>query len=288
MGARLFIGIFLLLGVASCQWFDGPDDGSWVAQVGDRKLYEEDLERAFPSFRSEADSIQQTQFFIENWVRQELLLDKAKEYLNAEEKEIDALVEQYRNAILRNRYEQKLIAQKMDTAVTIAQIEAYYREHSADFILQQPVYRARMVTVPVDAPRLENLEEWLSHEGDRADVERLEEYANKYSTRSALSDSMWYSFSDLSAILPAFRGVDWEPRKGRFESVNDSTFIYAIFVLDRAQTGEVAPLSYVQNRVRSLLLQQRRVVFLENLENNLFREALNRGAFEIKTERDEN
>lgn len=273
---------------SACTFFGKTENEEWVARVGNAVLYRSDVERVFPSFDSPADSLQQTQFYIDNWIRQQLILEKAREYLNAEEKELDAMVEQYRNAVLRNRYEQKLLEQKMDTVTTDKSIAAYYEENKKDFILQQPIFRARMLTVPSDAPRIDELRSWLSHNGNEESQERLEEYAAKFSTRSALSDSVWYSNRDLYAILPGLTALAaWVPKEGSYEAVNDSTFIYAIFVLDQKKTGEYAPLSYVKEQVRSVLLQQRRVAFLESLENNLFDEALERGGFEIKTDRNE-
>ena len=73
--------------------------------------------------------------FIEKWVRNQLLLNKAEINLTDEEKNVEQQIENYRSSLLIYAYEQSYLRQNLDTVVTDKEIEDYYKENQSNFIL---------------------------------------------------------------------------------------------------------------------------------------------------------
>ncbi|NJK86143.1 MAG: hypothetical protein HC906_09395 [Bacteroidales bacterium] len=46
-------------------------------------------------------------------------------------------------------------------------------------------------------------------------------------------------------------------------------------------SGEVAPLEYVEQNIRNIILNKRKVQLINTLESNIYNDALNRGYFTI-------
>jgi hypothetical protein len=50
---------------------------------------------------------------------------------------------------------------------------------------------------------------------------------------------------------------------------------------EHSLAGTVAPLPYVEQKIRSIILNKRKVQFIRDLENNIYKDALNKGSFTI-------
>ena len=77
--------------------------------------------------------------FINNWVKEELILQKAALNLSNIEEEIEREVEKYRRSKLIYLYEKELVRQKLDTVVTDVQINNYYETNKFNFELKDYV-----------------------------------------------------------------------------------------------------------------------------------------------------
>ncbi len=77
--------------------------------------------------KSPEDSISIVKSYIDNWVREELILAQAEYNLPVEvETEIDQDVSEYRASRVVYAYERELIREKLDTVISDAEIEKYY------------------------------------------------------------------------------------------------------------------------------------------------------------------
>ena len=113
---KTFYYIFLAIILSSCSFFERNDD-ILLARLGDSYLYESEVKSLYNSELTAADSLAFIQQYINNWAKQELLLQKAELNINQEQLEIEKRLEAYRNSLLIHAYEQKLIQQSIDTIV---------------------------------------------------------------------------------------------------------------------------------------------------------------------------
>ena len=134
-------GILLLaLLVTSCQLVHRVSDTAAelfgeevVARVGDHKLLKSSLAAYIPSGVSPEDSLALARQYINAWAEELLLVDMAESRLSKEEKDVSRELEEYRRTLLKYRYEERFINERLDTLISDEQVRTYYKEHTDKF-----------------------------------------------------------------------------------------------------------------------------------------------------------
>ncbi|MEE9350416.1 MAG: peptidyl-prolyl cis-trans isomerase, partial [Flavobacteriaceae bacterium] len=89
--------ILLLLSITtfSCSYFKANkiEENTAIAKVNDVYLYKKDIVNSLPDNFKKSDSALLASNFIKNWVKDQILLNKAKINLKEESEEINELVE---------------------------------------------------------------------------------------------------------------------------------------------------------------------------------------------------
>jgi hypothetical protein len=276
------LGIILTLTIlTSCAWFQEEETDQVVARVDDVFLYASDLEVLNTSSMNPEDSVKITKTFVNNWVRQQLVLRKAELNLTDSEKDIDELVESYRNSLIRNRYESKLIDQYLDTLVKRSEVKAYYDAHLDDFMLEENILKFLMVQVDPEAPKMDILRDNFPPEDDEQYV-TLEEYVMQFAFNSYLTDTIWYNFRDFNELVPVGE-VDEKDflRRTNFIELSDSNHLYLVSVRDYRLMQSYSPLSYVERTIQKLILHQRKLDLIKKMEEDLFYDGMEKGIIEL-------
>ena len=108
-----------------------------VAQSGQKKLLASDVAEVIPDDISKEDSMAMAEDYINKWIKQQLLVQKAEENLSVDQKNLTRELEEYRNSLIIYRYKNELMKQRMDTTVTEDQITEYYQANTENFKLNQ-------------------------------------------------------------------------------------------------------------------------------------------------------
>ena len=141
----LLAASFLL---ASCGWVsDLIHDDEVVARIGKHKLYRSDLAGFIPHDASPEDSARLAGQYIQTWAKELLFLDVAETELSKTESDVTRELEDYRRSLLKFRYEQQYIKDRLDTVVARSEIEEDYTAHPDLFALQVPIVRARFLDI---------------------------------------------------------------------------------------------------------------------------------------------
>ena len=130
-----FYTIFLLAAslLTGCCSKESEPEGDVIAQIGDSKLYREDVQRFIPATSTGEDSVNFTRRYINSWALNKLLVIEAQRRLSKEERDVAALVEEYKNQLLIYRLENRYIEQQLDTLVTRDEQESYYKSRQDEF-----------------------------------------------------------------------------------------------------------------------------------------------------------
>jgi hypothetical protein len=137
---RLIIGLALLLACISCQR-SNYDDDIVVATVYDKVLYQSDLQVVLYEGISRSDSIVRTKVFIDNWIRQQLLLQQANTSLTKSELNFSKQIENYRNSLIVYKYESQYVDKNLDTVVSDKEIANYIEKNSPEYELDDEAIR---------------------------------------------------------------------------------------------------------------------------------------------------
>jgi len=278
---QLIISLILFSLFLGCKQEKEYENDKPLARVHDEYLYESDLKQLFPSNISQVDSITLAKNHINDWIKKQLMLQKAEENLSDESKNIEKQIDDYRSSLLIFKYRQELIKQKIDTIITQQEIESYYNEYSANFILNHNIVKALYLKVSKASPEINNVKKW--YKSDNAeDLTKLEDYCYQYATKFDHFDNEWISFSNLLSELPL--DIDDEERYLRYNKyieTEDSLFYYFVKINDFAMRSTIQPIEYAKPKIKIIILNKRKFSFFEELENNIYNNALNRNEFII-------
>ena len=138
-----YVFLLLILLVSSCQLKEVSSD-KIVARVHNHYLYASEVNAHIRESASMAKN------YINAWVKEQLLLQKAVFNLNpSQQASLERLIRQYRNDIFIKTYQEEWLKSRMDTLVTSQEIEAYYDENKQNFKLHQDLVRGRYVQLPL-------------------------------------------------------------------------------------------------------------------------------------------
>jgi hypothetical protein len=274
----IVLSSFLVVG---CQLFQETNHSDAVARVGEEFLCKDDLDEILVPGLSAEDSATIAYNYIYNWARKRLVLKKAELNLSENEKDVDRLVEEYRNSLVRSLYEKKLIAEYLDTAITSNQIERYYNENKQNFELKENIVRVEYYKFDPQSPDLAQFKNWF-RSGREADKAMRTEYALNYAAEHFLNDSTWISYMDLVSRVP-LQAYNQEQflRNNRLVEINDSSAVYFIQILEYKTENNHSPLEYVYPTIKNIILHQRKLDLIKEMENRLYEDAQKRNEFEI-------
>jgi len=283
MKRQLNIAGFLLATsvLASCSLLPGMKQDAPVARVMDHYLYTSDLEHVLPDGISKKDSATLASRYVDTWIRDQLMLQQAELALTEEQKDFERQIAEYRRSLLVFSYRQKLLQQKMDTLVPAAEIENYYTENLGNFILSGDVIRGSYMKLPKDAPRMDEVRRWSWNNGEE-ELDQMEKYCLSYAEKFSDFNESWIYFSSLSDQLPmTISRPSSYLRYNRNIETSDSLYRYMLHISDHLAEGETTPLELVEEDIRNIILNKRKIEFFQELDRSVYNEGVSKKQFEL-------
>ncbi|HEY9168827.1 MAG TPA: hypothetical protein VIN72_05020 [Lutibacter sp.] len=280
------IFIYLLLSLIllqSCDYFTFKKDVTpqTVARVNDTYLYKDDLVAIFTKDISKQDSITLAKNYINNWIKQQLLLSKAQLNLENRSDEFEELVKQYREDLFINSYKEAVVKQYLDTVITEDDIDQFYLNNNEIFKLNEELIKVKYIKIGLDNSNKKELTKLFKSPTNK-DLEKLKENA-LFMKSHHLNDSIWIKYSDLINEIPALKTEDKQLllKKDNFIQKEDSLSLYLVTIKKVLQSNEIAPKSYITPAIRQMILHQRKLLLLRNIEETLIEDATKKQQFEI-------
>lgn len=280
------LALFLLVSVSSCELLNKQDDdekGRVIARVYDKYLYESDLANILEAKDdlSSRDSAVLVQNFINIWAKDQLMLYKAEYNLNEEQKNFEEQITNYQNDLLKFAYQEEYLQQNLDTNIGQDEIRSYYEESRDNFLLKENILKANYLIVNPNAPKVNDAKKWF-RSSDAEDEELLTDFAIKYASEFYLEDSIWISFDQIASLIPFEKDIDQSEflSKNNFVEISDTNRIYLLEILEYRLNNDHAPLPYLGDVIRNILINKKKLELLTNLEKNLLEDALKKKEFE--------
>ncbi len=252
---------------------DMVHDDQVVAKAGGHKLYRSQLARYIPDDASREDSTRLAEQYINSWASEILFVRTAEQQLSKSEKDLSAELEEYRHSLLRYRYEQRYIQDRLDTAITQAQINEYYEAHREIYNLSRPILKLRFIDIMKDSQNREEIMGKLPATGGR-ELKDLDSLAYISSLRYMDKSQEWTD----AAVLAREFGTDWETMLTHlkdnyiiFES-EERGDVRAGYVFGIIRSGP-APVEFCAPSIRDNILSARKRDLLASLEQDLLTEA---------------
>ena len=276
------VASLLLLTAVSCEMASSlVHDDQPVARVGKENLYRSEIEGRIPGMMSPEDSAGFAERYIRLWAMDRLYADVAEKQLSKAELDVSAELESYRRSLLRYRYEQRYLNDRLDTLISDRQISDYYEAHEADFALREPLMKIRFVDIMKDSPDLDEILALMSSDG-HGDLVRADSLARVSALRYFDNSDSWMSASDLARYfgISASEMLDAMDEDMIIIEPENRGDILAAYVCDMVESG-TAPLEYCTPVIRDIILSNRKHELLAALERDLLDEALDSKQFVI-------
>ena len=88
--------------------------------------------------------------FINNWVKQQLLLSKAQMNLDNDQEDFESLVAKYREDLYINSYREAVVNQYLNYEVTNEDIDSFYTVNSQNFKLNEELVKLKYIKIGKD------------------------------------------------------------------------------------------------------------------------------------------
>ena len=272
---RMTIILFAALAAfCGCNMFnDLVHDDQVVAKACGEKLYRSELAKYIPGGISPEDSVRLAEKYIRSWASDILFENAAERQLGKAGKDVGKELEEYRRSLLKYRYEQQYISDRLDTAITDRQVLEYYDAHKESFTLPRPILKVRFISIVKDSQNRKEILAKLPSEGGsgKADLDSL---AFITALRYIDNSSVW---TDAGVLAQEF-GTDYETM---LTHLKDNYIIFeseergdlrAAYVFSIIRKG-TAPLEFCRPLICDNILSSRKRDLLINLEQELLTEA---------------
>ncbi len=264
--------------LAACQRADR--DRVPLARVGNHYLYLDEVKHVIPEGALASDSAFAIRSFVNNWIRQQVMLKHAEENLRDRKPAFEQQLRDYYNALLIYTFEEEYVRQNIDTVVTKEQIRTYYQENIDDFVLKENIVKVLYVRLFRNDAALAQIRR-LMQSDRRADRMRLAELCRQHAVNYFLDDEVWLFFNDLLKEIPIVTyNQEAYLNHNRFVEIQDSSFHYLIRFVDFRITDNHSPVSLEEDRIRSTIINKRKAETIRRMSEELYERAANKNLFE--------
>jgi len=276
MREKFLILITILL--SSCNELTSIKNDKLVSRVGENYLYESEI----PDFSLYEDSLIRKKVFIDSWAREKILFDLS--LVNLDQKSIinlDELIERYKRDLYINSYKDILINTMVDSIISDSEIDEYYDKNLNKFKLNEDLIKFRFVKIPLDNININKIRNGLIrfNSFDKNLIDSLSFQLASYN----LNDSLWITKRDF------FNQVDFinyenekkYVKKGQLISKRDSMYVNLLFIDDILQANSVAPRSYLTDRIKSTIYNNRKILLIKELNKEIINDAIKSKKYEL-------
>ena len=248
-----------------------------LASMEGHQLHRAEVESLIPRTASAADSLLIAENYVKKWVKEQLVYEVAERNLGDEKEEIDQLVEAYRRSLIRYRYQERLVNERLKTDISEQDKQQFYEENPKLFTLEQGLIKGLFLKIPVDAPGLADVRKWYKS-SDEAALEKIEKYSVQNATIYEYFYDKWVDFDEVMDNIPIYVSDPATFLKGHKQvEVADSSYCYLLNIAEYLVPGQTEPYESASPRIVEMLVNQRKVDFLRNFEDELYNEAVQKG-----------
>ena len=271
-----FISIALL--ILSCSNINNDNSNDLIARAGENFLYQNEL----PSFSSRQDSLLRYKNFVELWAKEKLLYDLSLTNLSQSKKnELDLLIEKFKIDLYINSYKDLIVNSRIDSIVTNEEIESYYNANIDNFTLNETLLKYRYLKVPSDNININRIRRYIQRlsNDDRDFLDSL----NFQFAELKLNDSVWFAERDVISSIEFINQTNKSNfmRVNRLYEIKDDQYINYFIVKDLLKSGNIPPLSYLYDRIKLNIINQRKIDLIKKINKEILNDALKSSKYEI-------
>lgn len=254
-----------------------------VAKVGDRVLTIEEINQSTPKNLAGDDSLSFVRMYVDHWLVKQLKVEEASKLFSSEEAEIEKLVEDYRQSLLMRRVDQYHIEQLMSEDFSDDEIARYYNSHKSNFILDETMVKGIIVKCNTK-DKHNQLRDNIERVGSSSSsIQILEDDCQKNGYTLFNHQTEWINFSDFLSDLPTSKSqsYDYILDKVGVQDLVSGNNRYYFMITSACRKGNIAPVEVVSDKIRLILITQRRAEIIKQHEQTILDDAFQSGHAQV-------
>ena len=276
------IWVLFLLSLTSCNFFKAEQQPQSIARVGQSYLYRSDIDDIFPAGTTKEDSLLIVRNYIDRWASQKLLIEAAERNLSDDKKnEFNSLIKQYKIDLYTKAYLEEVVKRTVDTVVTDAELQQYYKENKENFRTNGTLVRLRYINLAKDNPRYGTIKSKF-FDYSKKDKKFWDTYALQFKS-FALNDSVWVEMNQIYGKLPFVNPDnkdDYIALGKRVEKTIGSD-AYLIKVTNLIDKNQISPFEYIKPTLQEVILNKRKLELIKKFEKEITDDAIKNNDYEV-------
>lgn len=273
--------LLLALSICSCGSKEKQEPQA-VARVGSEYLDVSELKGLVPPGTSKEDSIAIVKSYIDRWASQKLLYNAAQVNVSKEKQaEYAKLIRQYEIDLYTGAYLEEVVKQSVDTVVTQAELESYYKANKENFKTTGTLVRLKYIRLAKDHPKLGQVKSrFLS--GSKKDLKALNDMAIQFKSY-AFNDTTWVDMNQVYTKLPFITPENRDKYISSSMSYQypDSTDVYIVKVARVLEKSQVSPFEYIRPTLQQLIINNRKLELIKKFQKEITDDAIKNDEYEI-------
>lgn len=270
---------FAAIAIFACN--QQSDENALVARAGDKGLTWSQLQSLIPDNSTAEDSAMLAETYINGWLREQVVITTAEENLDPAKQDFTELIESYRKSLITYAYEQQLVSQKLDTNIAETEIAEYYRDNIENFQLKDYIVKVKFCAINSDHDQLKTLKKLFASEKPE-DLVKWEQFCVENNASYYFMEDAWMLFSELLMKVPLqVYDVESFLKKNKNIEFEKDNNLYLLTITDYQLSGSASPLSFERNKIRALILNNRKTQLLSKMREDLYSEAVRKNEIEL-------
>lgn len=272
------IALFISLVIFATSCGNSGKEASVVASIYDYQLTYDDLAAAIPDGLKGLDSSEFAHNFVDQWLHEKAILHYAAGNMMESQDDFEKQVEDFKNSLMIFNYQKLYLAQNLDTIVDETEIKDFYESNSEEFLLKNNIVKVAFLKLPKNSRNIPEARMLLKGYSTET-RDKLEDLAERNAVNYFLDDDIWILFDDLLKEVP-IKTYNEENflQNTKYIELSDSLYTTLAYIIGFRTKESVSPLSFEYERIRMIIINNRKQKLLQTMEEELFKKAGSDGA----------
>eukprot|EP01132_Coremiostelium_polycephalum_P000743 gene743-921_t len=252
-----------------------PDASQPVARVHNKYLYKQDIAGLLTADKK--DSVKLIEGYVDQWLIQQLLADKAEKHCPSQLREIEKKVADFRSTLMVNAYLEKMVQKKLEKQqLSEDEIHQYYQANQESFKLRHNIVKGKFLIIPKNAPHTIKLKNLLISKRPE-DMEALQAYCATFAKDYLLDDTIWLKWDDIVTKTPFHKVPDRTRllKRTAFTEIHDEMYRYYFNIEAYKTIHQPAPLALVRTQIVDILHYKQKVDLINQIKHDILQQAKN-------------
>lgn len=262
----------------SCNQTTKDEKGYIIAKVNDDKLFLHDIKSLLEN-KSPGDSMQFLKDYVDKWVINKLIYEKAHLNIDINE-QIEKKVQEYREDLYIHKYETFLAAQKLDVQISEDELKSYYDKNMTDFMLPEKIVKPIYIEISKKIANIDDVKKWFQSNKPE-DVDKLKDFCFQFASKFFFEEN-WIKASVLIHQTPIKEQELERAISSRSPLINNDSLNYYLFeITDYLPANSQAPFDYIKKEIETILLHKKKRELIYRLRNKIYQDALDKNKIDI-------